>query len=330
MKLRLLSGNDIRRALPMAECIELMKAAFAQVSTGQAIIPLRTQIPIPANEGVTLFMPAYLAQSGDLGAKIVSVFPHNAKRGLPTIHAIVVLLDGTTGIPIALMDGSVLTALRTGAASGAATDLLAKQTAHVVALFGAGTQGRTQLEAVCTVRSITRVLIFDTKSDQVRSFVDEMRARGAPIPSDINPATSPEEAIREADIICTATTSAQPVFDGTAVRPGTHINAVGAYTPQMQEVDIEMIQRAKIIVDSRQAALAEAGDLIIPLKRGVIPEEPIHAEIGEIVSGLKPGRESDDEITYFKSVGLAVQDVAAARRVLNKATEMGLGTEVEL
>jgi ornithine cyclodeaminase len=314
----------------MRECIELMKTVFTQVSMGQAAVPLRTQIPILSNEGVTLFMPAYLAQSGDLGAKIVSVFSHNPERDLPTIHAVVIVLDSTTGVPVALMDGAYLTALRTGAASGAATDLLARKDAHVVAIFGAGTQGRTQLEAVCTVRSITRVLVFDINPEQAVSYVNEMRARGAPIPSEIHIAASPEEAISQADIVCTATTSIQPLFDGRKLRPGTHINAVGAYTPQMQEVDAETVQRAKVVIDSRQASLTEAGDLIIPLKQGVITEEHIYAEIGEVVAGLKPGRISKDEITYFKSVGVAAQDIAAARRVLNKATELGLGIEVEL
>ena len=330
MKLRLLSKKDVQRSLPMKECIELMKAAFAQLSSGQAHVPLRSQLPVTAHEGVTIFMPAYLAQSGDLGAKIVSVFPRNLKANLPTIHAVVFVIDSRTGIPVALMDGTYLTALRTGAASGAATDLLARKDARVLVLFGAGTQARTQLEAVCTVRPITQVLVCDVDPKRAKDFVEEMKSRGAPIPNDIRWITSAEEGVKEADILCTATTSSKPVFDGKALRPGTHINAVGAYTPLMQEVDSETILRAKVVIDSRQASLAEAGDLIIPLQQGVINEKHIHAEIGEIVAGLRPGRESMDEITYFKTVGVAVQDVAAARRVLDKATELGLGTEVEL
>jgi alanine dehydrogenase len=330
MKLRILSKKDVQRALSMKECIELMKAAFAQLSSGQAHVPLRSQLPVTAHEGVTLFMPAYLAQSGDLGAKIVSVFPRNLKANLPTIHAVVFVIDSRTGIPMALMDGTYLTALRTGAASGAATDLLARKDARLLVLFGAGTQARTQLEAVCTVRPITKVLVCDVDPKRAKDFVEEMKGRGAPIPNDIRWIASAEEGVKEADIICTATTSNKPVFDGKALRPGTHINAVGAYTPQMQEVDSETIRRAKVVIDSRQASLAEAGDLIIPLQQGVITEKHIYAEIGEIVAGLRPGRESMDEITFFKSVGVAVQDVAAARRVLDKATELGLGAEVEL
>jgi len=330
MKLRILSKKDVQRALPMKECIELMKAAFAQLSSGQAHVPLRSQLPVTAHEGVTIFMPAYLAQSGDLGAKIVSVFPRNLKANLPTIHAVVFIIDSRTGIPMALMEGTYLTALRTGAASGAATDLLARKDARLLVLFGAGTQARTQLEAVCTVRPITKVLVCDVDPKRAKDFVEEMKGRSAPIPNDIRWIASAEEGVKEADIICTATTSSKPVFNGKTLRPGTHINAVGAYTPQMQEVDSETIRRAKVVIDSRQASLAEAGDLIAPLQQGVITEKHIHAEIGEIVAGRKAGRTSEDEITYFKTVGVAVQDIAAARRVLDKATELGLGAEVEL
>jgi alanine dehydrogenase len=330
MKLRLLSANDVRQALPMSECIGLMKEAFSQLSSGRAHVPLRCPVPVPAHEGVTIFMPAYLEQSGDLGAKIVSVFPRNLNSGLPTIHAVVIVIDSTTGVPSALIDGTYLTALRTGAASGAATDLLARRDARVAAVFGAGTQGRTQLEAVCTVRPIAQAFVFDKDRRQAEHYVEEMRARGAPIPKEIHAAASPSEALRRADILCTATTSTEPVFEGKELRPGTHINAVGAYTPQMQEVDAETIRRAKVVIDFRAASLAEAGDLIIPMKQGIVTEKHIHAEIGEIITGRKPGRSSETEITYFKSVGVAVQDVAAARRVLEKARTLSLGTEVEL
>ena len=330
MKLRLFSKSDVKQALPMRECIELMKTAFAQLSSGQAHVPLRSQLPVTAHEGVTIFMPAYLAQSGDLGIKVVSIFANNLKVDLPTLHAVVLVIDSKTGIPMALMDGAYLTALRTGASSGAATDLLARKDARVLALFGAGGQGRTQLEGVCTVRPITKVLVCDVDPKRAKNFVEEMKNRGAPIPNEIRVVASSEEAVRQADIICTATTSTQPVFDGRMLQPGTHINAVGAYTPQMQEVDAETVRRAKVVIDSRQASLAEAGDLIIPLKQGWITEAHIHGEIGEIVLGHKPGREFDDEITYFKSVGVAIQDIAAARCVLNRASELGLGAEVEL
>ncbi len=330
MKLRVLSKSDIAQALSMRACIEEMKAVFAQLSAGRAVVPLRTQLPVAQHRGVALFMPAYLAESGDLGAKIVSVFPDNLNRGLPTIHAIVVVLDAAAGVPLALLDGTYLTALRTGAASGAATELLARRDARVVAIFGAGTQGRTQLEGVCAVRSIERVLVFDSDPARAEQCVEDMRGRGTPIRADVRMAASPDEAVEQADIVCTATTSTRPVFRGEKLRRGTHVNAVGAYTPEMQEVDAETIQRAKVVVDSRQASLVEAGDIVVPLRQGLIGQSHIHAELGEIVAGLKPGRQTEDEITYFKSVGIAAQDVAAARLALREAAERGLGTVVEL
>jgi len=330
MKLLMLSAQEVRKAVPMAEAIEVVKGAFAQLSTGKAVVPLRTQLPVERHEGITLFMPAYLSETDDLGVKIVSVFSRNPDKGLPTIFAIVIAVDAATGCPVAIMDGTYLTALRTGAASGAATDLLARRDAEVVAIFGAGAQARTQLLAVCEVRDIKRVWVYDVARERAEAYVEEMRGQGR-IPADIRVASSPSEAVREADIICTATTSSTPVFDGNDLKPGVHINAIGSFTPQMQEVDETTVRRAdKIVVDSREACLAEAGDLIIPIQKGIITEADIYAELGEIAAGLKPGRERDDEITYFKTVGNAVQDVSVARRVLEKARQLGLGKEVEI
>jgi len=330
MKLLMLSAEDVKKAVPMAQAIEVVKGAFAQLSTGKAVVPLRTQLPVERHEGITLFMPAYLSESDALGVKIVSVFPRNLDKGMPTIFAIVIAVDAETGRPVAIMDGTYLTALRTGAASGAATDFLARKDAEVAAVFGAGAQARTQLLAVCEVRDIKRAWVYDVVRERAEAYVEEMRGQGR-IPQDIRVASSPAEAVREADVICTATTSSTPVFDGNDLRPGTHINAIGAFTPEMQEVDEVTIKRAsKIVVDSREAVLAEAGDLIIPIQKGVITKDDIYAELGEIAAGLKPGRERDDEITYFKTVGNAVQDVSVALQVMEKARELGLGREVEI
>lgn len=330
MKLRVLSAQDVRRAVSMAQAIDIVKEAFAQLSTGKAVVPLRTQLPVARHAGVTLFMPAYLSQSDDLGIKIVSVFPANRERGMPTIFAVVVVVEAETGRPLAMMDGTYLTALRTGAASGVATDLLARQDARVAAIFGAGTQARTQLLAICEVRDIETVWIYSRTRKRIEAFIQEMRGQGR-IPQDLRIASTPAQAVRQADIICTATTSSSPVFDGHDLKPGAHINAIGSFTPQMQEVDETTIRRAsKLVVDSREACLAEAGDLIIPLRKGLISDEDIYAELGEIATGLKPGRERDEELTYFKSVGNAVQDVSVARKVLDEAVKRGLGVEVEL
>jgi alanine dehydrogenase len=330
MKLRVLSQSDVRRAVSMAQAIEIVKGAFAQLSADKAVVPIRTQLEVARHEGITLFMPAYLQESGDLGVKIVSVFPRNLEMGLPTIHALVAVVDAETGCPAAVMDGTYLTALRTGAASGAATDLLARPDARMAAVFGAGVQGRTQLEAVCQVRDIEKVWVYDVNREAAERYAEEMRGRGGRIPGDVAVASSPTEAVREADVICTATTSRSPVFAHADLKGGVHINAIGAFTPEMQEVPEETIQRARLVVDSREACWAEAGDLIIPRHKGLISEDDIYAELGEIAAGVKHGRESDEEVTFFKSVGNAVQDVSVASKILEEAGRLGLGLEVEL
>ncbi len=325
--IRILSREDVRRALPMRQAIEVMKGAFAQLSSGQADAPLRTALDVPDHNGVTLFMPAYLSAGDQMAVKIVSVFNDNPAKGLPLIHALVVVVDATTGEPAAVMDGTYLTALRTGAASGAATDLLARLDARVVAVFGAGAQGRAQLEAVCAARSIEAAWVHDVAPEQASAYAAEMSQR---LSLPVNVAKTPADALGQADVICTATTSSSPVFEDADVRPGTHINAVGAYTPQMQEIPADTVLRARVVIDHRVSSLAEAGDLLIPLRRGLMTEDHIYAELGEIAAGRKAGRETLEEITLFKSVGVAVQDVAAASAVLEAARRLGLGTEVAL
>jgi ornithine cyclodeaminase/alanine dehydrogenase-like protein (mu-crystallin family) len=311
----------------MAEAVEAMKAAFAQLSTGRANVPLRTPIEVPDHSGVTLFMPAYLADDDQMAIKIVSVFADNPAKGLPLIHALVVVVDAATGVPRAVMDGTYLTALRTGAVSGAATDLLARPDARVAAILGAGAQGQTQLEAVCAVRTVEQAWVFDIQSEQAAAYADVMSAR---LSLPIRVAASPSEALHAADIVCTATTSSTPVFADSDLKVGVHINAVGAYTPQMQEVPAETVARARVVVDQRASSMAEAGDLIIPINEGRIDQDHIYAELGEIAAGLKPGRAAEDEVTLFKSVGVAVQDVAAAARVLAGAERLELGVEMIL
>lgn len=329
MKMRILSARDVRQALPMAQAIAGMKQAFAQLSTGQAVVPLRSRVDVAPQQGTTLIMPAFLAQTGDLAVKVVSVFPQNSARHEPTIYAAVLLLDAETGRPLALMEGGALTAIRTGAGAGAATDLLAKPDASVVAILGSGVQARTQLEAVCTVRQVREVRIYSPTHEHAVDFAREMRGRG-PIPGLIRIMTNPETAVRGADIICAATTSSKPVFKSQDLTPGAHINGVGSYKPTMQEIDAATVKRALVVVDSREAAWEEAGDLIVPLQTGLITEAHIHAELGEIVAGLKPGRTSPEQITFFKSVGVAVQDAISGRIALENAVAHGLGTEVNL
>jgi len=233
--MRILSRSDVQRAITMKDAIAIVRDAFAQLSSDQATVPLRVPVPIQKHDGVTLFMPAYLHTSDALAVKIVSVHNQNPARGLPLIHALVVVIDAATGKPLAAMEGGYLTALRTGAASGVATDCLARRDARVAAIFGAGVQGRTQLLAIAAVRNLERVWVYDVAAEKTEAFVKELMGTMGTL--DLRAASSPTEAVRDADIICTATTSSRPVFNGADLKPGAHINAVGAYTPQMQEID---------------------------------------------------------------------------------------------
>lgn len=324
----ILTADDVRKALPMNQAIQAMKDAYASLSSGTAEVPLRTRLPIPNSEALSLFMPAFVQspEGNALAIKVVSLFPTNPARGLAYIQAAVLVFNAETGQAIALLEGSSLTAIRTGAASGAAIDLLARPNSRVAAIFGAGAQGRTQLEAACTARHIEMAFIYDADIAKAVAFAKEMKAK---LGRDIRMAANSQEAVQNADIICTATTSTTPVFKDIHLKRGTHISAVGSYTPEMQEVPAETLQRAGIFVDSRSASLAEAGDLIKPMQAGLFDESHIRGELGELVAGKIPGRQSPEEITYFKSVGVAVQDAMAAQVALTNARKMNIGTEVK-
>jgi ornithine cyclodeaminase len=326
----ILTADDVRKALPMKDTIEAMKCAYASLSDGKADVPLRTRLSVPPQDAVSLFMPAYVQAEGDdaLAVKIVSLFPKNPERGLAFIQAAVLVLEADTGRPVALLEGSSLTAIRTGAGSGAAIDLLARPDSSVVAVFGAGAQGRTQLEAACGVRKIERAWVLDPAKEQAESFAQEMAGKGN-IPKELRVAIDPAQALSEADIVCTATTSNMPVFSDADLRPGTHVSAVGSYTPEMQEVPAETVARALVVVDSRSATLAETGDLLKPMQEGLFGEEHISAELGEVILERKPARKSSEQVTYFKSVGVAVQDAMAAQLALQNARKHKLGTDVE-
>lgn len=329
MQLLVLSAAEVKQALPMAAAIAGMKVAFAQFSTGQAIAPLRSHVTVFPAQGTTLVMPAYLADSDDLAVKVVSVFPGNMARNIPVINGLVLVLDAENGRPLALLEGGTLTAIRTGAGSGAATDLLARPDAAEVAILGSGIQARTQLEAVCTVRAIEKVRVYSPNPDHAAAFAAEMAGTG-PVPPQVRAVADPATAVRGADIICTATTAVTPVFDGRDLKPGAHVNGVGSFLPTMQEIDLHTVKQSQVFVDSREAALAEAGDLIIPLQAGEIDAGHIQAEVGHIVAGQHPGRTDATQITLFKSVGTAAQDAMAGGLALNQAQQLGLGFTITL
>lgn len=321
----ILNAAEVLRALPMTAAIEAMRVAFAGLQRQKAQLPLRSQLTSPDGGGTTLVMPSLVRgdESDALAVKVVSIFDRNPSKGLARIQATVLVLDPETGRPRGLLEGAALTALRTGAASGLATDLMARPEARVVSIFGAGVQGRTQLEAVCTVREIERVLVCDPSPEATERFVAEMAGHG-PIPKDVRAAAA-QGAASAADILCTATVSHDPVFCDADLKPGVHINAVGSYQPHVREIPTATVLRARLVVDDREAALAETGDLIQPIEAGVMTPDRIHASLGELVLGERTGRESDDEVTLFKSVGVAVQDAVAAHVALKRAAAMGLG-----
>lgn len=318
-----LSHADVRRALPMADAIEAMHTAFLQLADGRVTMPARSRVEISEADGVVLLMPCYAAGTHRVSLKLLTQFADNGRLGLPLIQAVVLLADAVNGRLLALVDGSAITALRTGAASGVATRLLASPSADTAVVFGAGVQARTQLEAVCTVRQIKQVRVFDCCRSAAEAFAQDMSSWLA-IP--VLATSSAAEALAGAQIVCTATTSSTPVFEDRDLAAGVHINAVGSWRPRTAEIPPDTVCRARVFVDHRVAALEEAGDLLMPLQEDRITAEHIRAELGDLIAGRVAGRQASDEITLFKSVGLAVQDLFAAARAVENARRLGIGT----
>ncbi len=323
----LLNQNDVMKVLDMAQCMEAVEKAFVELASGTAVLPPR--INLFTGEGLGLYMPAYLKEMGALACKVVTSYVNNpAKHKLPTIMGKVLLQDPETGDVICIMDGGYLTAVRTGAASGVATRYLAREDrGQKVGIFGAGAQARTQLQAMTVARDIDKACVYDVNDEAVGRFITDMASS---LQLDIIRAASADQVLEEADIICTASSSPTPVFDGGKVREGTHINSVGSHTLRARELDTATIKRSKIIADSYDACLNEAGDIMIPIQEGAIDKSHLHAELGEVITGKKPGRVDEREIILFKSNGLAIQDVAAAKLVYDKAVQAGIGISVEL
>jgi len=326
----ILNADDVRRCLPMSECIAAMKQAFGLLGEGRAVVPLRAQLRVAPHSGTTLVMPAFI-DGGDgpdaLCVKVVSVFDNNPKQGLARIQAAVLVLEPPTAQPLALLEGATLTGIRTAAVSGAATDLMSRPESRVLGVLGAGVQARTHIEAVCCVRPIEAVRVYAPRAESVERLVSELLGREG-LPDDIRGTASSAEAIRGADIVCCTTTSSTPVFDDTDLAEGTHVNAVGSYQRDVVEVPAATVVRARVVVDDYESAWEEAGDLLQPLEAGVIDRDHVVAEMAELVGGSREGRTSDREITLFKSVGLAVEDAMAARVTLANAAVLGVGQDV--
>ncbi len=323
----LLTKDDVVRVLDMQDCIEVVEKAFAELASGTAVPPLRIGITPP--DGVSLYMPAYLKQMGALACKVVTVYKNNpARHNLPTTIGKVLLQDPATGEVTCIMDGGYLTAVRTGAVSGVATKFLARtDKGQVAGILGAGVQAKMQLWAMALVRELSRAYVYDISAEASSAFIREMSAK---LGVEIRAADSPAQIVAEADIICTASSSSTPLFDGSLVKPGTHINGIGSHSPNARELDTAIIRRSKVIVDSMEACLKEAGDIMIPLEEGAISQTHLHAELGEIVLGRKQARANAQEITVFKSNGLAIQDAATAKLVYDRARQAGIGQDVVL
>jgi ornithine cyclodeaminase len=327
--LLLLSREQILSVFTMRDAIEADKKAFVLHTEGKAQVPLRINLENEDKSGQCMFMPAYVGGLNMAGVKIVSFFPGNAAKGIPVVPATVPLIDGTTGLVTAIVEGTTLTQLRTAAISGAATELLSNPDSRIAALFGTGGQGPAQLEALMTVRPLREIRIFDVDPERVRKFVTKNQPLADRFGTTLVGAKSSDEAVEGADIITTVTTSSKPVFDGSRIKPGCHVNGVGSYTPTMREIPVELLRRAgRIFVDNREAVMAEAGDFLIPMGEGLFSSDKIAGELGELILGRVKGRTSPDEITVMKTVGFATLDVVAAAAIVEKARATGIGTEV--
>lgn len=328
----ILKESDISSMITMSDIIEADKEALSIYSSHKSNIPLRSNLDIPEYKGQCLFMNGYAAPAKALGVKIVSVYPENINKNLTSVPATMVLVDAETGVVNSLIDGTYLTRLRTGAISGLATDILSRKDSKILALFGTGGQAVTQLEAVLTVRKIEEVRVFDIFQDRAKEFAKKMSEKfSKKFNVKIIAAESSDKAIENADIITTVTTSKKPVFDANKVKKNVHINGVGSYTPDMQEIPEDILVKAnKIYVDTRDGAINESGDLITPIKKGLIKKEKINGELGEVINGQIKGRENDDEMTFFKTTGSAVLDLVAAQKIYEMAKTKGVGQMVDL
>jgi ornithine cyclodeaminase/alanine dehydrogenase-like protein (mu-crystallin family) len=317
-----LNQEEVERLLDMEGCIAAMESALAALARGEVHVPLRFVMRPTGEPSLLGLMPAHRAGSTPLySLKTVAVFPDNPKRGLDAHQGTVTLFDGETGEVRVLMNASAITAIRTAAVSAVATRLLARKQARVLGILGAGVQARSHLEALPLVRNFDTVRISSRTSEHAKALADEVGAEAV---------ETAESAVRDADVVVTATSSAEPVLTREWLKPGAHVNAIGGRPPQMTELDTATIADSAFYVDRRESAQAEAGDYRAAVESGAIGPDHIRGELGEVVIGAKPGRSSDDELTVFRSLGLAVEDLAAAEYVVRRARETGVGTEVQL
>src|SRR5215211_4700022 len=327
MKILVLDNQQIRELLPMTECIELMADALSALARGEVYQPLRTIVRPPEARGLLGLMPAYRSgEHGAFGLKAICVFPDNPAQGKDAHQGAVMLFSRETGELLALMNASAITAIRTAAVTAVATRLVAREDAHELAIIGAGVQARTHLAALACVRSLKRVRVAARTVEHSQRLVDEMQ-RHVSFPIEV--VQTNEQAVRGADLIVTATSSLEPVIKREWISEGAHINAIGTHSPGSREIDSATMGVARIFVDRRESALNESGDYLLAAKEGLVTPESIVAEIGELLIGAKSGRTSATEITLFKSLGLAIEDVVSADYLYNKAQAQNAGTWID-
>jgi ornithine cyclodeaminase len=327
MKVLIVNQREVARLLPMSECIEAMAEALKALAESKVVLPLRQVVVLPDKQGALASMPAYSQALDAIGAKVITVFPGNRGTQYDSHQGAVLLFEAEHGSLRAIVDASEVTAIRTAAVSAVATRLLAREDAGDLAILGCGVQGRTHLEAMLQVRKIRRVRVWSRTPERARAFAErESKRHGVEVKS----VSSARGAVRGADIICTTTSSREPILKGDWVSPGAHINAVGASLPTARELDTVLVKRSRLFVDRRESVLNEAGDFLIPRSEGVIGDDHIRGEIGEILAGKVAGRKSAQEITLFKSLGLAVEDLASVEHIYRRALEEKAGTWVEL
>ena len=327
MSVLLIDDKTVERLLPMAECLDLMERTLAALAQGEAVVPLRSIVWMPRKVGALGLMPGFLASENVVGVKAVTYFPGNEGTELDSHQGAVLLYESERGRLLAICDATSITAIRTAAVSGVATRALARKDADDLALVGSGVQARTHLAAMLSVRRLTRVRVASKDLGRARSFA---RREGERHGIAIQPCATVEEAVRNASIVCTVTSAREPVVRGEWLAPGTHVNAVGSSVPFARELDTAAVVRSRLYVDRRESAVHEAGDFLIPRSEGAVGDDHIVGEIGEVVIGRVAGRRDASEITLFKALGLAVEDVASARHVYRKALEMPEVPRIEL
>jgi ornithine cyclodeaminase/alanine dehydrogenase-like protein (mu-crystallin family) len=323
----ILSQADVTRLLPMEACIDVMATTLATLARGDAILPLRTVILIPQTNDAFAVMPAFLGAPKIMGAKIITVYPGNHGTSFDSHQGAVLLFDAENGSLAALLDATAITTIRTAAVSAVATRLLARADAHRLAIIGSGVQAHAHLEAMCAVRPITSLRVWSRNAEHAEALATIARER---FHLDASVAPNGENAVRDAEVVCTTTSAREPVLRGAWLSPGAHVNAVGASQASARELDSAAVVRSRLYVDRRESALKEPGDILVPLQDGDIGPDHIVAEIGELLIGRGTGRRDDQEITLFKSLGLAVEDLASASYVYGEAVRANVGVHVEL